>query len=209
MVQPTDRLVWTWRGFGRSLFSKHHMRSTLLVTGLALLLFGALTWLVVGGMTVSIIYGALFGSVFGLCYWLLVGFFRGVASTTIGDQLRVVPNQGIRHSARNALRYGLIIFILIGLGGWELSSTWSNGLIIGLSVGLLVGLVNGGLACLRHYTLRILLWRSGKIPWDYSHFLDAVAGRILLRKVGGGYIFLHRLLLDYLTTVGTSSVSNK
>lgn len=28
-------------------------------------------------------------------------------------------------------------------------------------------------------------------------FLDYAAERILLRKVGGGYILLHRLMLDY------------
>jgi hypothetical protein len=210
MVQPTDRLIWTWRGFGRSLFSKHHIRSALLITALGGLLFSALAWLIMGGaIVVMTLGGLLFGSVCGLCYWLLVGFFRGVASTTIDDQLRVIPNQGIRHSARNALRYGLAVSIPIGLGGWLLSSAWLNGLIISLSVGLLAGLFNGGLACLRHYTLRILLWRSGAIPWDYQHFLDATAERILLRKVGGGYIFLHRLLLDYLTTLGTNSADNK
>ena len=210
MVQPTDRLIWTWRGFGWSLFSKQHISSALLITVLGGLLFSALAWLIMGGaIVVMTLGGLLFGSVCGLCYWLLVGFFRGVASMTIDDQLRVPPNQGIRHSARNALRYGLAVSIPIGLVGWLLSSAWLNGLIIGLSVGLLVGLFNGGLACLRHYTLRILLWRAGAIPWDYSHFLDAAAERVLLRKVGGGHIFLHRLLLDYLTTVETGSVGNK
>jgi hypothetical protein len=28
-------------------------------------------------------------------------------------------------------------------------------------------------------------------------FLDHAAERILLRKVGGGYIFVHRMLLEY------------
>jgi hypothetical protein len=49
--------------------------------------------------------------------------------------------------------------------------------------------------------LRILLWRSGLIPWDYPRFLGAATERMLLNKVGGGYIFLHRLLLDYLATL--------
>lgn len=35
------------------------------------------------------------------------------------------------------------------------------------------------------------------MPWIYPHFLDYAAERILLRKVGGGYIFVHRLLLEY------------
>src|SRR6266487_410311 len=131
------------------------------------------------------VLGLLISSFIGLCSWFLFGFFRGVASTTIDDQLRMVPNQGIHHSALNALRYGLIVALLVGLGAWPLSSSWLSSLIIGLSIGLLAGLLNGGLACLRHSILRILLWHSGTIPWDYPHFLDEAAKRILLRKVGG------------------------
>jgi hypothetical protein len=202
-VQPVDRLIWTWQSFGKSLFSKHHVRSTLQMTSIGLLLLSAVIWLTTKGGIADILA---IGLIFGLCYWLLFAFFRGATSTTIDDQLRIVPNQGIRHSALNALRYGLVVAILVGLGGWSLTREWTDGLIIGLSVGLLVGLFNGGLACLRHSILRILLWHSGAIPWDYPHFLDAVTERILLYKVGGGYIFVHRLLLDYLSTLRTNEL---
>jgi hypothetical protein len=80
------------------------------------------------------------------------------------------------------------------------------GLSFGLSTGLLVGLLNGGLACLRHWVLRFLLWRAGAVPWHYVQFLDYAAERILLRKVGGGYIFIHRLLLDYFADLETGPV---
>ena len=42
-----------------------------------------------------------------------------------------------------------------------------------------------------------MLVRNGSVPWDYAKFLDHAAERILLRKVGGGYIFIHRMLLEY------------
>ena len=48
-----------------------------------------------------------------------------------------------------------------------------------------------------------MLWRNGSLPWDCVSFLDYAAERILLRKVGGGYIFLHRLLLDYFADLET------
>ena len=35
------------------------------------------------------------------------------------------------------------------------------------------------------------------MPWNYAAFLDYAAGRVFLRKVGGGYIFVHRMLLEY------------
>jgi hypothetical protein len=74
-----------------------------------------------------------------------------------------------------------------------------------LLVGLLVGLLNGGLSCLRHSVLRLLLWRAGSIPWNYPRFLNYAAERILLRKVGGGYIFVHRLLLEYFASLDTTA----
>jgi MFS family permease len=66
---------------------------------------------------------------------------------------------------------------------------------------LAVGLACGGAAFVQHFVLRCLLWRAGCIPFNYARFLDYAAERILLRKVGGGYIFIHRLLLEYFAGV--------
>jgi hypothetical protein len=76
---------------------------------------------------------------------------------------------------------------------------------MGLSIGLLAVLLNGGLAYLRHYTLRFLLWQKGSIAWRFPQFLDEAASYILLRKVGSGYIFIHRLFLDYIASLDLSS----
>ncbi len=53
---------------------------------------------------------------------------------------------------------------------------------------------------MKHLALRLLLIRNGSAPWKYVEFLDYAAGRILLRKVGGGYAFIHRMLLEYFAT---------
>jgi len=84
-----------------------------------------------------------------------------------------------------------------------------EGLGVGLSIGLLVGFLNGGFASLRHAILRLLLYWNKAIPWSYPHFLDHAAERILLRKVGGGYIFLHRLLLDYFANLQAVSLPQR
>ena len=67
-----------------------------------------------------------------------------------------------------------------------------------------MGLLKGGLASFRHYVLRYLLWRTGSVPWHYVPFLDYAAEHILLRKVGGGYIFIHRLLLEYFASLDST-----
>jgi len=61
--------------------------------------------------------------------------------------------------------------------------------------------MSGGLAALRHGILRLLLRRAEVIPRHYVRFLDEAASCILLQKVGGGYSFVHRLLLDYFASL--------
>jgi hypothetical protein len=55
----------------------------------------------------------------------------------------------------------------------------------------------------QHWVLRLLCALSGAAPWRYARFLDYAAERILLRRVGGSYIFVHRMLLEYFAGVET------
>ena len=98
----------------------------------------------------------------------------------------------------------LAIGLPLGLAhaiGYGFSLNWAGGIGYGISAGALgcaaFWLRCGGLACIQHSLVRYLLFRSGVVPWNYAHFLDHAADRILLRKVGGGYIFIHRLLLEH------------
>ncbi len=59
---------------------------------------------------------------------------------------------------------------------------------------------------MQHFILRWVLWRAGSMPWNYVRFLAYAAERILLRKVGGGYIFVHRLLLEYFASLDDASI---
>ena len=81
------------------------------------------------------------------------------------------------------------------------------GLYYALSSGLftwfVAGLFGGWDAWIKHFVLRFLLWRGGYLPWNLPRFLDYAAERILLRKVGGGYLFIHRLLREYFASLGT------
>jgi hypothetical protein len=35
------------------------------------------------------------------------------------------------------------------------------------------------------------------MPWNYARFLDQAVAQRFLHRVGGGYIFSHRLLLEH------------
>jgi serine/threonine protein kinase len=71
------------------------------------------------------------------------------------------------------------------------------GMVNGAIPVLAVGLSCGGAAYVQHFVLRFLLRCARLVPFNYARFLDYAAERILLRKVGGGYIFVHRLLLEH------------
>jgi TIR domain/NACHT domain len=94
---------------------------------------------------------------------------------------------------------GLVGGVISGLVGLLVGGI-RTGLNIGLSVWLAVGLFSVSLNMYQHiqrFVLPVLLWRSGYIPWNYHHFLDYATERILLRRTGREYIFIHRLLLEY------------
>jgi hypothetical protein len=119
-------------------------------------------------------------------------------------EIRTLPNQGIYWSAWNATIYSLVfgmpLGLIVGLGVGLVYDPYS-GLVCGLASGLVggcwVGWAAGADACLNHLVLRLWLVYNGSAPWNYVRFLDHAAERILLRKVGGGYAFIHRMLLDY------------
>ncbi len=128
---------------------------------------------------------------------------------------RLKPNQGIHASIRNTWRFswvgialGLILVYIhyltqpyaildlewgvvhrLSLGDWLVSA---------LGGFWLAFLLFGGIPVLGHYLLRLSLYLQGRTPWRYVHFLDYASRLILLQKVGGGYVFIHRLLLKRL-----------
>ena len=59
------------------------------------------------------------------------------------------------------------------------------------------GLWYGGLDALRHYLLRLIAVWLGYMPRRYAHFLEHCSKLVFLRSVGGGYIFIHRMLLEH------------
>src|SRR5437764_254775 len=81
------------------------------------------------------------------------------------------------------------------MGAWSVDLT--DGVFMGLITATAVGWTFGGSIWLRHFVLRLLAWRHGDMPWRYVDFLDHATACILLQRVGGGYVFIHRKLLEH------------
>lgn len=166
-----------------------------------------------------LVLGLVFVSTTWLLDGLVGGLVGGLISVLIGGlsikkldaQKLVSPIQRMWKAPRNGLFFGLIFGLITGLVAgvfFGLFFWLAFGLAFGLVMGLVVGLIYGGDILIEHLTMRFLFWRAGYMPWNYPRFLDYAADRILLRKVGGGYIFVHRLLLEYFASLDTTAIDN-
>jgi DNA polymerase III delta prime subunit len=166
------------------------------------------------GLASGLTVGLVFGLTVGLVYKLYAGLVAGLSGGEIAT--KTIPNEGIHRSIWVAVSSGLVsglgVTLVVGLVnglGVTLSAapsdTLSSALAAGISYGSLVGLATGlkygGRACLQHLVLRLSLWYYDFTPRRYVDFLDYAAERLFLRKVGGGYIFIHRLLQDHFATM--------
>jgi eukaryotic-like serine/threonine-protein kinase len=180
--------------------------------------------------------GLIVGSIVGLFLWwfaglshdltsgvnlaLTYGLIVGLTTVWLGgftDSLKVgkaSPNQGIKLSRRNSLTAFLITCLIYGLSYLPLYLLISprisrkiSGLGFGLTLVMIFALNRGGSAVIKHYALRLILWTQKYTPLNFVAFLDHCAKLILLKKVGGGYIFIHRMLLDYFAELTPESIN--
>jgi hypothetical protein len=165
------------------------------------LLFFLVTQLVVG------LGDTLFGIGSGLVGVLVFGIYMisiaGISPHEV--QIRDQPNEGVWRSSRNAVIIGLFFGLFFGING-TISSVLFFNVIMGLFWGvfwILVGGVGsglffgGGASVIQHFALRLVCTLNNHAPLNLVPFLDHAAEHILLRKVGGGYMFVHRMLLEY------------
>jgi DNA polymerase III delta prime subunit len=219
-IKPAETVAWSWSSIGQTLLLN-------LGKGVTIGLFVMGCGIVALGCASGLFYGPVYGVRYGLVYGLIIGFVGAVASIltgmlrsgwssqTLEEHQLLYPNEGTQRSLRNAvfaaclfgplggLASGLICGVAFGLigrlPGWPTLSI-GFALIFGIIFALQFVMLQGGIAYLQHYILRLYLWRAGFMPWRYAAFLDYATERVLLYKVRGGYMFFHRLLLDYFVT---------
>lgn len=160
---------------------------------------------------ISLVWGLFFNIMAGLPMSLLgsLGIILLGNSRTMEVHSKTIPNQGIYYSIRNGVTYGLLGMLLFsGIGAFIFSpiDTLGGGSFVGALGGTIFGLIAGGEAPIKHFILRFLLCRSGHMPWNYAYFLDYCVDRAFLRRVGGGYIFIHGLLLEHFANLADDDI---
>jgi hypothetical protein len=179
-----------------------------LVAGLGI----GLGTLLSAGLSGRLFFGLRLGLVLGFSIWLALGLVDGLTDkeSALFQRIseRTTPNRGVHRSLKNAIFF---VLLLGGLSGLVLGliSGLNEGLVSGLIIGLFAGIELGGYAVIQHYVLRFLLWGEGFAPLRYVRFLDHAADLLFLRKVGGGYIFVHRMILEHFAAMADAKPATR
>ena len=228
MIHCAEVVSWSWKRFGKSLTSRFYN----LLIGLLVGVISNAKQLFQGNLH-HIISSGLTGLMVMLGISLVSAILEGVSSNKLNDHYRSVPNEGIKRS----LFHGTVSFCisatifvfftvitsilsLIFTSGPlaliqksdmqnTLHTAFINTLLLAPVGGLLVALLLGWLAVWQHNVLRIILSITENIPLNLIHFLNSATESVLLRRAGGGYIFIHRTLLKYFAFLNDPLSSSK
>jgi hypothetical protein len=221
-VNPTEMVAWSWQR-AKYIGVGGLIGGTIVVWLVPRIFAGRLTEIFFE-LSMGLVYGLATGLIGGLSFglsgrqlpkhpaaspnegiWrsgkngLLLGGIAGLGGGLLGGFLGALPT-------------GPAVVPLVGPVGSLISESvvrsggeWFWMLIYGLLIGLTFGLIRGwqcGLdAFVEHFTIRFLLWCSGSLPRRLIPFLDEAVKRLFLYKAGKSYVFVHRLLLDYFSSL--------
>ncbi|MBE3008315.1 NACHT domain-containing protein [Microbispora sp. NEAU-D428] len=166
---------------------------------------------VVIGFKESALSGPIYAIDLFVCYLLVSGLVDGFMhelseSGRTVVRRREVPSPSLRPRVRLALRVGLawslitgfVSVYVTGVAPAESVPPATYGLLVGLASLLLTFVSIGGGPLLEQFVLRVELSWSHRFPWPCLPFLDFMTECLILRRVGHGYIFVHRELMDFL-----------
>jgi predicted NACHT family NTPase len=185
-ILPVGYLHWSWKKFLRAVMVS--------------LIRGFLVWT----FLVSIFQQPMTSALVFICVFILVDL--SISASGIFDkpdiERQINFNQGIQQSIITAGLVAVFTCFSFVIPFW-INKVWKTSIIteLVLIVGLLFGVfrwqATGGLFCIQHFSLRLVLYFNGYIPWNYARFLDYCTERMLLQRVGGRYRFIHKLLQDH------------
>lgn len=194
-VSATSRLIWSILvfnlvalGVGRAYFSSESAPNLPLLETLIR---------VFAVVAAHVLMGICFGGM-GALLILLKG--NTIVSTAS-------KNEGIKMTFRHAILSSCLILVIglivisVSVFSSDIDMEDAKGsLFLLILTSAIVGLWYGG-AVVRHCCLRTLLWYQGYLPRRFSHFLDYATTLIFLQKVGGGYVFIHRLVMEHFASL--------
>jgi hypothetical protein len=163
---------------------------------------GAVSVLTQTGLSTTLLIDALGLPLLGM---ILGGAYGGINYRVLRENQS--PGNTLSRAFLNPLIFGTAVGIFLDLMFAYLS--YKNigilsGFITGLKYslyGVFVVLWFGWVDLLQHLILRMLLRFSKNIPIDLIECLHSASKRILLSRLGGSYIFVHRMLMEHFSAL--------
>jgi len=217
-VELVETVKWSWKGLLKvpvnglrcGLIVGFVLSATVvIISGIVSLVFGvnsASLLDILISLTINLFFGVLIGTILGMFIGLLTGIwlmpYGGITIESKVDST-TIANEGIWKSLQNSITLGVVgiisgsIFgILVIFFPGTLASKLTAVMVSALLWCFGLGFLSAG-AVTKHFILRLILFHKGYIPWNYASFLNYATERIFLQKVGGGYIFVHRMLQEH------------
>ncbi|BDM82546.1 NACHT domain-containing protein [Acaryochloris marina] len=170
-----------------------------------------LIYIVIFGGFHGVKYGLTFGVSIGITVWLIIGGIFGLI-----DGLKVdiqasgnsSPNQAVWNSLKNMAKTCIASFIFMFLVYQFLFTILpfflneerqiDDFIFSVICVPFLASCIaGGGLACIQHFALRIVLALTQQIPWNFVTFFKQAEDRLFIYRTGGSYVFIHRYLQEH------------
>ena len=216
-IRTVDRVIWSWKNIRLRLFYN-------IIFGLGMTLVAGVIFILINqifGLRIFLGKELLLGLWFGIISTFSMWYADGLQRSKIEQTLSA--GQWILLSMWNFLFVFIIVGLLTGMSSFLIfgigalvagKSFWMNsGLIYGLTNGSISGLASGvilgGDTLIQHYTLRLVLSKNNFLPFRLIPFLDHCVDLIFLRRVGGGYIFVHRLLMEHFADMYVETPTSK
>ncbi|MER5546068.1 NACHT domain-containing protein [Streptomyces sp. NPDC002589] len=202
VFQPVEQLRWTWR-----------RREYVIHSPMARGTLSVVVWIAIDCLLGYVVHllcpnppwiGPAAAFLMGLVY--VVG---NQFEPSLQDR-RPRPNDGVRRTVRFFLVHGFAglavggigLIVLIGLAtpDHDLRRAGFIAILLGALFAVVRGFRYGGLAVLRHWTIRAVLAYRGRTPYRYRRFLHTAEERVLLHRTDSGFFFPHRQLQLHLNT---------
>jgi hypothetical protein len=183
------------------------------------------------GIIAATLLGLSKGLRFNWSVWLVGGLFAGlIIGFSLGWSLSIgIGFQSIKSGFETDLKEKdddkkIIQMLLLTILVWAVFTLvyklniksvdgMSGGLIWGLVFGGALGLILGSsitiLYLTLYYEVLFLIVYRGYLPFRLVPFLDHCVDLIFLRRVGGGYIFVHRLLMEHFAEMYVETPTSK
>ena len=212
-IKTTDKISWSWSsaamGIGWGLIGG---------VGVGLVISSIVSWFA------GYVFGFNIGAVV-LVGAFLVGMAVGGLKKVSDEGRKMSFYEGLRLSAVSTLRiwmyvgllsvtvfwfYGSLRYVIMGYPKTNaMQAPLEPALFFGLVLGLLIAFSYSGLDIIYHITLRFVLSLRGHMPLRYAFFLKHLSEIKLLYRAGGGYLFVHPLVLQQLADQADSDSSSK